>query len=258
MNSKLKINCERMKIFTFRNRNNSKSHHFINWGFCAAATSSTQPPPWVHAGEVPSLPNIFSFIFCMRKVEISREIAVRQEQFSILALLWTIWRFIFFLPLFFIVLRFDEFFNLHIFLQYRRNLRTNRFGGNCFRLPFFSERKSLNSIKKNGSDIKRFRAGNKFLIACNYWRSKSLYTSHTGSFAQNSFQIDSINSCCTSKKLGLWLKIVIIIQILTVKPIKGTLGFILEIMKKIARWRHKSEISKRNVKTMISPLLFRL
>ena len=42
------------------------------------------------------------------------------------------------------------------------------------------------------------------------------------------------------------------------KPIKGKLGFILEIMKKIARWRHKSEISKRNVKTMISPLLFRL
>ena len=68
-----------------------------------------------------------------------------------------------------------------IFLQYRRNLRTNRFGGNCFRLPFFSERKSLNSIKKNGSDIKRFRAGNKFLIACNYWRSKSLYTSHPSS-----------------------------------------------------------------------------
>ena len=62
-----------------------------------------------------------------------------------------------------------------------RNLRTNRFGGNCFRLPFFSERKSLNSIKKNGSDIKRFRAGNKFLIACNYKRSKSLYTSHPSS-----------------------------------------------------------------------------
>ena len=48
------------------------------------------------------------------------------------------------------------------------------------------------------------------------------------------------------------------IQFLTLKPIKETLGFILKIMKKIARWRHKSEISKRNVKTMISPLLFRL
>ena len=45
---------------------------------------------------------------------------------------------------------------------------------------------------------------------------------------------------------------------LTLKPIKGKLDFLLEIMKKIARWRHKSEISKRNVKTMISPLLFRL
>ena len=28
--------------------------------------------------------------------------------------------------------------------------------------------------------------------------------------------------------------------------------------EKIARWRHRSEISKRNVKTIISPLLFRL
>ena len=70
--------------------------------------------------------------------------------------------------------------------------------------------------------------------------------------------LPKINSCCTSKKLEFWLKIVKIIQFLTLKPIKGTLGFILETMKKIARWRHKSEISKRNVKTMISPLLFRL
>ena len=81
---------------------------------------------------------------------------------------------------------------------------------------------------------------------------------HTGSFAQNSFQTYSINSCHTSKKLEFRLKVVKIIYFLTQKPIKGTLGFILEIMKKIARWRHKSEISKRNVKTMISPLLFRL
>ena len=73
---------------------------------------------------------------------------------------------------------------------------------------------------------------------------------HTGIFVQNSFQIDSINSCSTSKKLQFWLKIVKIIYFLTLKPIKGILGFILEIMKKIARWRHKSEISKRNVKTV--------
>ena len=66
------------------------------------------------------------------------------------------------------------------------------------------------------------------------------------------------NSCHTSKKLEFWLKIVNIIYFSTPKLIKGTLGFILEIMKKIARWRHKSEISKRNVKIMISPLLFRL
>ena len=42
------------------------------------------------------------------------------------------------------------------------------------------------------------------------------------------------------------------------KPMKGKLGYILKIIKKIARWRHKSEISKRNLKTNISPLLFLL
>ena len=56
---------------------------------------------------------------------------------------------------------------------------------------------------------------------------------HTGSCAQNSFQIDSINSCSTSKKLLFWLKIVKIIYFLTIKPIKGKLGFILKIMKKM-------------------------
>jgi hypothetical protein len=86
----------------------------------------------------------------------------------------------------------------------------------------------------------------------------SCWLQHTGSFAQNSFQIDSINSYCTSKKLEFRLKIVEVIYFLKLKPIKRTLGFILEIMKKNARWRHKSEISERNVKAMISPLLFRL
>ena len=81
---------------------------------------------------------------------------------------------------------------------------------------------------------------------------------HTGIFAQNSFQIDSMNSCSISKQLLFWLKIVKIIHFLTLKPIKGTLGFILEMLKKIARWRHKSEISKRNVKILTSPLLFHL
>ena len=55
----------------------------------------------------------------------------------------------------------------------------------------------------------------------------------------------------TSKKLWFWLKIVANIYFLLLKPIKRKLGLILEIMKKIARWRHKSEISKRSVKTMI-------
>ena len=77
---------------------------------------------------------------------------------------------------------------------------------------------------------------------------------HPGIFTQNSFQIDSINSCHTSKKFEFWLKIVKIIYFLMLKPIVLNFGN----NEKNARWRHKSEISKRNVKTMISPLLFRL
>ena len=91
-----------------------------------------------------------------------------------------------------------------------------------------------------------------FFLICTDWY---IAFSHWGSFAQNSFQIDSINSCTTSKKLQFWLKIVGIIYFLTLKPIKGKLGFSLEIMEKNTRWRHKSEISKRNAKTMISPPL---
>ena len=65
---------------------------------------------------------------------------------------------------------------------------------------------------------------------------------HTVSFTQNSFQIDSINSCSISKELQFWLKIVRIVNSLTLNPIKGKLGFILKVMKKITRWRRKSEI----------------
>ena len=60
------------------------------------------------------------------------------------------------------------------------------------------------------------------------------------------------------KKLQFWLKFFWIIYFSTLKPIKRTLGFILEPMKKIAKWCPKSEISKRIVKTMLSPLLFSL
>ena len=61
-------------------------------------------------------------------------------------------------------------------------------------------------------------------------------TAHTGIFAKNSFQIDSINSYSTSKEPLFWLKIVKIIHFLTLKPIKGILCFILKMLKKIARW----------------------
>jgi hypothetical protein len=94
-------------------------------------------------------------------------------------------------------------------------------------------------------------------VSCEVKDAKTLETLHDPS-AHWEFcpKFLSINSCCTSKKLEYRLKIVKIIDFLTLKPIKGTLGFILEIMKKNARWRHKSEIHKRNLKTMISPLLF--
>ena len=63
---------------------------------------------------------------------------------------------------------------------------------------------------------------------------------HTGIFAQNYFQIDSIHS----KKLQFWQKIVKIIYFLTLKPI------LFWRYWKNDRWRHKSEISKRKVKTI--------
>ena len=63
---------------------------------------------------------------------------------------------------------------------------------------------------------------------------------HTGSFAQNSFQIDSINSSFNTKAN------------------KGEIGLYFGNNEKKILGYHKSEIWKRNVKTMISPLLFRL
>jgi hypothetical protein len=39
------------------------------------------------------------------------------------------------------------------------------------------------------------------------------------------------------------------------KPMKGKLGYISKIIKIIARWRHKSKISKRNIKTNISYII---
>jgi hypothetical protein len=81
---------------------------------------------------------------------------------------------------------------------------------------------------------------------------------HTRSFAQNSFQIDSINSGSTSKKLEFRLIIVRITYFLTLKPINTLLGIIFEVKKKIARWCHKSEISKRNVKNMIFSTIIQL
>ena len=95
-----------------------------------------------------------------------------------------------------------------------------------------------------------------FALASKMGQIKKVRTHHTEIFDQNSFQIDSINSCSASKKLLFWLKIAKIIQFLTLQLIKGTLGFILKMLKKNANWRHKAEISKRNVKTTISPLLF--
>ena len=74
----------------------------------------------------------------------------------------------------------------------------------------------------------------------------------TGSFAQNSFQIESINSF-TTKKRKFRLKIVKIAYFLTLKLIKGTLGFILEIVKKTVRNLNK-ECKHPDISTIIPPL----
>ena len=78
---------------------------------------------------------------------------------------------------------------------------------------------------------------------------------HTRSFDQNSFQIDSMYSCITLKKLQFWLKIVWYIYLLMLKQM---IGLYFENVKKNARWRHRSKILKRNLKTNISLLLFLL
>ena len=71
---------------------------------------------------------------------------------------------------------------------------------------------------------------------------------HTGSFAQKLFSNWPNQSVYGFKKVANN-------NFLILKPKKGKLRFIFEIIKKIARWHHKSEISKRTVKTMISPLI---
>ena len=76
-------------------------------------------------------------------------------------------------------------------------------------------------------------------------------------YAQNHFQIVSINLRMTSKKLQFWLKIVANNYLFTATTnIKRKLGLIFEKVKKFARWRHKSKISKRTVRSIISPLIF--
>ena len=79
----------------------------------------------------------------------------------------------------------------------------------------------------------------------------------TGSFAQNSFQIESINSSCTTKKLKFRLKIVEITHFLTLKRIRGAFGFILEIVKKTVRnLKKKCNNPWTSYNPMIFPLLF--
>ena len=74
---------------------------------------------------------------------------------------------------------------------------------------------------------------------------------HTGSFAQKIFSNWPNQFVYGFEKVAN-------IHFLLLKPIKGKWRFILEIIKKIARWHHKSNISKRTVKTMIFLLLLRL
>ena len=77
---------------------------------------------------------------------------------------------------------------------------------------------------------------------------------HTGKFAQNFFQISVILGCIPLLFLHFWVKDYKNKPLTTLEVIKETLGFILKIMKKIARWRHNQKISIKSMKTEISPL----
>ena len=113
-------------------------------------------------------------------------------------------------------------------------IRKSRFGG--FQPTRILSKQSLYVL--NASNLKLFE-----YVICKWDKLTSKESSfhaiaecpplHTGSFAQNFFQIDSINSCSTSKKLQFWLKIVKITCFLALKSINGKLKFIWEIMKKL-------------------------
>ena len=77
---------------------------------------------------------------------------------------------------------------------------------------------------------------------------------HTGKFAQNFFHISVILGCIPLLFLQFWVKDYKNKPLTILEVIKETLGFILKIMKKIARWRHNQKISIKSMKTKISPL----
>ena len=77
---------------------------------------------------------------------------------------------------------------------------------------------------------------------------------HTGKISQNFFQISVILGCIPLLFLHFWVKDYKNKPLTTLEVIKETLGFILKIMKKIARWRHNQKISIKSMKTSISPL----
>ena len=77
---------------------------------------------------------------------------------------------------------------------------------------------------------------------------------HTGNFAQNFFHISVILGCIPLLFLQFWVKGYKNKPLTTLEVTKETLGFILKIMKKIARWRHNQKISIKSMKTVISPL----
>ena len=77
---------------------------------------------------------------------------------------------------------------------------------------------------------------------------------HTGNFAQYFFHLSVILGCIPLLFLHFWVKDYKNKPLMTLEMIKETLGFILNIMKKIARWRHDQKISIKSMKTAISPL----
>ena len=107
----------------------------------------------------------------------------------------------------------------------------------------------LKSKQKKGSN--RTKGSSDVLSASVF--SSGMVETHIGSFAQNSFQIDSI-----FEKVAILTQYCYKYLFFNAKTNEGEIGLHFKIIKKNTRECHKSKISQRNLKTIISTLLLLL